>query len=199
MASIDKPRLIVRFGGSEWTAPLDKPKVVIGRSPAADLSIDDRNLSRAHCEIRREGGRCWLVDPGSKNGTLVNGRRVKTHDLSDGDRITMGDAVLYFNRAPERSRPGVRAVRPRPALGALAAWIPLAVLAAGATAAVWYFAAGPRSGSGLPPPEAVAAPWREYVGECGSTSQMNDRSRVRRVFQEKYEGRIVTWSGCPAS
>ena len=76
------------------------PRVVLGRSRECDVPISDLNVSRRHAELRQEGGSYWIVDLGSMNGTLVNGRRVEREQLRDGDRITLGESVVVFGRSP---------------------------------------------------------------------------------------------------
>jgi serine phosphatase RsbU (regulator of sigma subunit) len=50
--------------------------VVIGRSSDAGIAVPDRSMSRRHARLFREAGE-WLVeDLGSRNGTLLNGRRI---------------------------------------------------------------------------------------------------------------------------
>ena len=78
--------------------PIDGPVIQIGRAPGCEIVLDDRNVSRRHAEIRRRGPVVVLVDLDSTNGTIVNGRRVREHPLSDGDRITLGNSRLTFER-----------------------------------------------------------------------------------------------------
>lgn len=69
----------------------------IGRAADSDLVVhDDKQVSRYHAEIRREGGAHVLRDLQSRNGTLVNGRPVTTHRLRDGDQIAIGQARLTY-------------------------------------------------------------------------------------------------------
>jgi len=50
--------------------------VVVGRSSDAGIAVPDRSMSRRHARVFREGDE-WLVeDLGSRNGTLLNGRRI---------------------------------------------------------------------------------------------------------------------------
>jgi hypothetical protein len=78
----------------------------LGRSREADLRLDDTAVSRQHAEIRRDGdGRHVLVDLGSTNGTLLNGSRVSTSKLRDGDVVTIGAAVLTYRAAPAAPHP----------------------------------------------------------------------------------------------
>jgi FHA domain-containing protein len=78
--------------------PIEASIVQIGRAPSCDIVLDDRNVSRRHAEIRRRGPVVVLIDLDSTNGTIVNGRRVREHPLADGDRITMGNSRLTFER-----------------------------------------------------------------------------------------------------
>ena len=48
----------------------------LGRGAGSPLPVDpavDTLVSRLHAELRVEGGRCWLADAGSTNGTFRNG------------------------------------------------------------------------------------------------------------------------------
>src|ERR687885_220511 len=78
--------------------PLEKRRVVIGRSKDCDIQVADTNVSRRHAEVRQEGAAHWLVDLDSTNGTEVNGRRLKRAKLRPGDTITVGDTELVFRR-----------------------------------------------------------------------------------------------------
>jgi diguanylate cyclase (GGDEF)-like protein len=73
----------------------DEP-VIVGRSPEADLRIRDKTVSRQHCEIWRDGACYRIRHIGSTNPTLVNGRSVQSHDLTDGDLIVVGICSLKF-------------------------------------------------------------------------------------------------------
>ena len=75
-----------------------EPCVVLGRSRDAGVRISDVNVSRKHAELRQEGSSFWMVDLGSTNGTLVNGKRIDRQRLRDGDRITLGSTEIVFGR-----------------------------------------------------------------------------------------------------
>jgi pSer/pThr/pTyr-binding forkhead associated (FHA) protein len=74
------------------------PKVVLGRSRDCDIRIGDLNASRRHAELRKDDDGYWIVDLGSMNGTLVNGKPVDRERLEDGDRITLGSTEIVFGR-----------------------------------------------------------------------------------------------------
>jgi len=57
--------------------PLQQQVCVLGASPTADVYVDNTFVSRYHAEIAREGGRFRIRDLDSRNGTFVNGARLK--------------------------------------------------------------------------------------------------------------------------
>ena len=69
--------------------------LVAGRSRKAQLRLsEDRVLSRYHCRFEIRPPECVVVDLGSRNGTKVNGVKVKTASLSHGDNVKLGDTRL---------------------------------------------------------------------------------------------------------
>jgi len=72
--------------------------LTMGRSPQAELRLDDDGISRNHARIRSETGRSWVQDLDSRNGTFVNGERITSDvELKDGDKIQVGrGTVLRF-------------------------------------------------------------------------------------------------------
>jgi pSer/pThr/pTyr-binding forkhead associated (FHA) protein len=69
----------------------------IGRDPMNDVVIAaDTKVSRSHAEIQFREGRWILIDLESRNGTLVNARRIRRHPLRDRDRIQCGEQVFVF-------------------------------------------------------------------------------------------------------
>jgi len=84
----------VTFDGK--TRTVSAPRAVLGRSRECDVRVADGNVSRKHAEIRHEDDAWWIVDLGSTNGTLLNGRRAKRERLSAGDRIELGSTEITF-------------------------------------------------------------------------------------------------------
>src|SRR5258705_9555172 len=70
--------------------------VSIGREPTNHLWITDPALSRQHCAIRRVDGQVTICDLGSRNGTLVNGKKINEQELRHRDQVAIGDSVLVF-------------------------------------------------------------------------------------------------------
>ena len=99
-AAVAIPRLelwVEREAGREVgrSQVLEGDVLRIGSHPSNDVVLDDRAVSRFHCQLTR-GEQGWLVsDSGSMNGTTVNGVRVRDADLPRPScRIELGDSVL---------------------------------------------------------------------------------------------------------
>ena len=92
---VDDRRQALLVGGGRRNV-LSGSRVVIGRSREADIVLQDPNISRRHAELRREDGSWQIVDLGSTNGIKVNGRRVDSQPLRQGDQITIGVTDLTF-------------------------------------------------------------------------------------------------------
>jgi pSer/pThr/pTyr-binding forkhead associated (FHA) protein len=69
---------------------LNGHSVVLGRCPEADVRIDDRWVSRRHCELVESDGMLVVRDLGSTHGTFVNGRQVTEARLRPEDKLTVG-------------------------------------------------------------------------------------------------------------
>jgi hypothetical protein len=73
-----------------------KSQNVIGTDPMSDVVLTDPFMSSKHATIRAQGGTFMLEDMGSTNGTFVNDRRVRNHELVDSDIIKFGSTMLKF-------------------------------------------------------------------------------------------------------
>ena len=83
--------LHVTTGGSLLRAfALDQDRIRIGRDKAADIHLPGPGISRIHCQIVRSEDSFTLLDNGSTNGTLLNGRRVRCQEVQSGDTIQIG-------------------------------------------------------------------------------------------------------------
>jgi predicted component of type VI protein secretion system len=68
---------------------------VIGRDPAANLIINDVEVSRRHTRLIAQSGGYAIEDLGSTNGTFVNEQRIRTVvTLQPGDQVRLGDQVV---------------------------------------------------------------------------------------------------------
>ena len=71
-------------------------EVHMGRELDNTLRLPDPSISRHHCVLRRVSGGYEIQDLQSSNGVLVNGNRVQSSPLRNGDRITLGQVQLTF-------------------------------------------------------------------------------------------------------
>ncbi len=97
-----KPRLVVLSGEEKGlTLPLQAGcPVTIGRDRGCTLVLRDEYCSRRQAEIRPEGEQWVIEDLGSKTGTYVNGVRVSSAVLQDGQEIRIGKVHLLFAAKP---------------------------------------------------------------------------------------------------
>src|SRR5262245_61979736 len=71
-------------------------RLTIGRVEGVDLVLDDKGISRRHCEVAKGPAGYLVRDLGSSNGTSVNGEKVAERALADGDTIRVGAISLTF-------------------------------------------------------------------------------------------------------
>jgi FHA domain len=90
--------LIIRSGGGRvgQSFPLHGERMSIGRSPDAEVFLDDVTVSRDHAVLVRRSGAWFLDDSGSLNGTYVNRRRIESHRLEEGDELQIGKYKLTY-------------------------------------------------------------------------------------------------------
>jgi pSer/pThr/pTyr-binding forkhead associated (FHA) protein len=98
VAAQERGALVIRSGGGRvgQSFPLHGEKMTVGRSPEADVFLDDVTVSRDHAVLVFRGGAWHLDDSGSLNGTYVNRRRIESHRLEDGDELQIGKYKLTY-------------------------------------------------------------------------------------------------------
>lgn len=75
---------------------LDKERVTLGRSPGADIVLDDRSVSAEHAALELGERGFKLRDLGSTNGVTVNGCKIAVAELKHGDRFELGKVALRY-------------------------------------------------------------------------------------------------------
>ena len=83
------PKAGARYG-------LEADLTTVGGHSAADILLDDVTVSRQHVEVERSGDRYRVKDTGSLNGTYLNGDRIESGWLDDGDVLQVGRFKLVF-------------------------------------------------------------------------------------------------------
>jgi hypothetical protein len=92
----NQPLLVVYKGalaGTRW--PLKDKTLTLGRAADCDIVLPERQISRYHARVEPDEEGFLLRDLGSKNGTFVNGERVRgqPYRLQDGDEITLATTL----------------------------------------------------------------------------------------------------------
>ena len=70
----------------------------IGRSTGAEFIVDVALVSRLHCQLTATDDSLRVKDLDSTNGTFVNGKRVQTAELKDGDKLGVGRCELVVTK-----------------------------------------------------------------------------------------------------
>jgi hypothetical protein len=90
--------LVIRSGGGRAgeTFSVGGERMRVGRSPDAEVFLDDVTVSRNHALLVRRRDGLYVDDLGSLNGTYVNRRRIESHKLVDGDELQVGKYKLTY-------------------------------------------------------------------------------------------------------
>lgn len=81
---------------SRDTHLLERDSVVIGRSSQADVHLESEEVSRMHCRLLRVDDEYLIEDQGSRNGIYLNGLKVHSATLRDGDEVQLGDVIMQY-------------------------------------------------------------------------------------------------------
>jgi predicted nucleic acid-binding Zn-ribbon protein len=88
--------LVFHDAGEVRTVAMPGDSMRIGRSLSAHLRFEDPTVSRRHAVLIAEADGVRVLDDRSLNGVFVNGERVVSHLLADGDEIVIGRYRLRF-------------------------------------------------------------------------------------------------------
>jgi hypothetical protein len=103
-AIASRTRLVLEVNGMRH--PLRPPGLVIGRGTDADVRINDPGISRRHAQIRVIARGSTLdmdiIDLGSTNGVVLDGRRVQQAPVGEGSRIELGNTRMLVHTPIER-------------------------------------------------------------------------------------------------
>lgn len=89
-------KLLVQESSGVREFELVDNEVKVGRELDNVLRLADPSISRHHAVIRKTDAGFEIQDLGSSNGVLLNGTKVQTSPLQDGDRITLGQIQMTF-------------------------------------------------------------------------------------------------------
>ncbi|MCB0357079.1 MAG: FHA domain-containing protein [Bdellovibrionales bacterium] len=78
---------------------------VVGRGDKCDVTVKHNKLSRRHFEITKQNNNFTIIDLGSANGTMINGKVVSTHQplrIESGDEISVSNFKFSFEIKDEQ-------------------------------------------------------------------------------------------------
>ncbi|MHC4605538.1 MAG: FHA domain-containing protein [Planctomycetota bacterium] len=93
-------RLKIRTTEGEHELSFDTESISIGRHAENDVQLPEKKASRKHAVIEVSGGVPMIVDQGSVNGTLLNGKRVRSQRLTVGDKIRIARSTIEILALP---------------------------------------------------------------------------------------------------
>ena len=99
-----------------------RPKLLIGRAQDCDLRPDSEFVSGYHCVLLLDDYTLRIRDLGSKNGTMVNGRRLGTGAtiLLHDDMVAIGEMIFLVDLSPTAAQASSAAPETQPAVSPMA-------------------------------------------------------------------------------
>lgn len=89
---------MVQGPGAPRPYELFRIEMVIGRAIDADVPINSTDLSRRHVLFKRmASGQHQLLDLGGRNGVFVNGVKIHSATLHDGDSVQLGSILFVYH------------------------------------------------------------------------------------------------------
>lgn len=83
-------------GSLDERIPLVKELYVVGREATCDIRLNRPTISKRHAELQRRGSAFHIKDLNSSSGVFINDQRVAHAELKPGDRLILGDVLLWF-------------------------------------------------------------------------------------------------------
>ena len=92
--------LVLGASPGQERRPIVRAKTVFGRK-TVDIVLDDPAISTEHFQIEAFGKEFFLRDLDSRNGTFLNGTKVRYSQLLPGDQVTVGKTTLIFRTSDD--------------------------------------------------------------------------------------------------
>ncbi|MFC2156868.1 ATP-binding protein [Acidobacteriota bacterium] len=86
-----------KVGGNTSIFSIQKFPATFGRDAQNDVTVNDNSVSRRHAEIFLKKDKPFIQDLDSANGTQLNGKKIKSSILSDGDLLQLGSFPMRVN------------------------------------------------------------------------------------------------------
>jgi pSer/pThr/pTyr-binding forkhead associated (FHA) protein len=88
--------VLLKKNGSHKFFSLPSSVTVVGRRHSCDLCIPLMSVSRRHCQLNYDDGILKIRDLGSRNGTYLNGKRIKEAAIQAGNSIKIGPLTFLL-------------------------------------------------------------------------------------------------------
>lgn len=89
------PVIGFRIAGTNVELSLpNMPLVEIGASRECDVVLADRLVSAFHATVERRDGHLWFLDRGSKNGSIIRGKKKREAWIDEGTLLVIGSTPL---------------------------------------------------------------------------------------------------------
>jgi pSer/pThr/pTyr-binding forkhead associated (FHA) protein len=83
-------------GAAEAYLLHEQDTLILGRARDCHIRVRDVQVSRNHCRLSSKAGTWHIEDLGSVNGIYVNGQRVTSCDLCNGDQLRIGSTRMWL-------------------------------------------------------------------------------------------------------
>lgn len=97
-------KVVVKFdhNGQKFEKEITQGHIItIGRTDSTDWKIPDPLISTYHCSLELKENGLYIIDTKSKNGTFLNGIKIKQGSIYLGDELKIGDHKITI--VPEKS------------------------------------------------------------------------------------------------
>ena len=99
MKKVVKPFVLeqVEGPGERREFVLDQDVIVVGRLPESGVRLDSNEVSRKHMLLKKIGDEYACTDMESHNGVFLNGVKIHSATLREGDTLQIGDVILIYH------------------------------------------------------------------------------------------------------
>jgi ABC transport system ATP-binding/permease protein len=94
-----RPHMFERLEGpgAPERITLERMEYIIGRTEDADIRVDSQRASRHHAILTRDASEYTIRDNQSRNGIFLNGVKVHSAVLRDGDIVQVAECVFAYH------------------------------------------------------------------------------------------------------
>ncbi len=96
-----------RIGSGNWQKQLFSEMLTIGRDENCDLTLDEGHVSREHCQIFVRGGKFYIRDLGSHNGTYLEQNRLQANSVNEflpGQYFSIGRVSMTLSEVKKQEQ-----------------------------------------------------------------------------------------------